>query len=48
MAGRWRIVEMDLGDTDVIDLVPPGFIEATADGGGSFRSRGGGLHRRWT
>src|SRR4051812_1889916 len=37
MAGRWRIVEMDLWDRDAINLVGPAIIEITADGRGSFR-----------
>lgn len=37
MAGRWRIVEMDLWDRDAIDLVGPAFIKLTADGRGSLR-----------
>ena len=37
VAGRWRIVEMDLWDRDAIDLVGPAIIEITADGRGSFR-----------
>ncbi|WP_239342330.1 hypothetical protein [Frankia sp. CiP3] len=36
LAGRWRIVEMDLWNQDVIDLVGPGFIELTEDGTGEF------------
>ena len=27
LTGRWRIVAMELWDTDAIDLVAPGFIE---------------------
>ena len=34
--GRWRIVSMDLWDTDAIDLVEPGFIEFTQDRTGQF------------
>jgi hypothetical protein len=37
LAGKWRIVEMDLWDRDSIDLIGPAFIEITADGRGSFR-----------
>jgi hypothetical protein len=37
MAGRWRIVAMDLWDRDSIDLVGPAFIEITTGGGGSLR-----------
>jgi hypothetical protein len=31
LAGRWRIVTMELWDADVIDLVGPGFIEFGRD-----------------
>jgi hypothetical protein len=37
VAGRWRIVEMDLWDRESIDLVGPAFIEITSGGRGSFR-----------
>ena len=37
VAGRWRIVEMDVWDRESIDLVGPAFIEITPDGRGSFR-----------
>lgn len=37
LAGRWRIVEMDLWDHEVIDLVGPAFIQFDQDGTGSFR-----------
>lgn len=36
LTGRWRIVAMDLWDTDAIDLVGPGFIELEEDGTGQF------------
>ncbi len=36
LTGRWRIVEMSGWDRDAIDLVEPGFIEFTRDGGGQF------------
>lgn len=36
VAGRWRIVKMDLWDRDAIDLVGPGFIEFFDDGTGRF------------
>jgi hypothetical protein len=32
--GRWRIVSMELWDSDAIDLVEPGFIEFRRDGTG--------------
>lgn len=35
--GRWRIVEMELWDSDAIDLIEPGFIEIRSDGTGSLR-----------
>jgi len=35
--GRWRIVEMELWDRDVIDLVGPGFLAIRADSTGSLR-----------
>ncbi|GAA0913414.1 hypothetical protein Vau01_052340 [Virgisporangium aurantiacum] len=34
--GRWRIVSMELWDSDAIDLVGPGFIEFRRDGTGRF------------
>jgi hypothetical protein len=37
LAGRWRIVEMELWDEDAIDLVGPAFIELHDDDQGSFR-----------
>lgn len=36
-AGRWRIVETDLWDRDVLDLVEPAFIDFAAEGAGEFR-----------
>ena len=36
LIGRWRIVEMDQWDPDVLDLIGPAFIEFTAHGRGSF------------
>jgi len=36
LAGRWRIVEMDLWDLEAVDLVGPGFIEIRKDGTGQF------------
>lgn len=32
LAGRWRIVDMELWDAAAIDLVGPGFIEFDPDG----------------
>lgn len=37
LTGRWRIVEMDLGDHEAIDLMGPAFIELQPDRTGSFR-----------
>ena len=37
VAGKWRIMDMDLWDREAIDLVGPAFIEFTVDGRGSFR-----------
>jgi len=37
IAGRWRIVEMDLWDRDAIDLIGPAFIEFGEDHSGCFR-----------
>ena len=37
IAGRWRIVTMDLWDRDAVDLVGPAFIEINSDGTGHFR-----------
>jgi hypothetical protein len=37
IAGRWRIVHMDLWDRDALDLVGPAFIEFKKDGSGRFR-----------
>ena len=36
LTGRWRIVAMELWDTDAIDLVAPGFIEFDSDQTGRF------------
>ncbi|MBB5152933.1 hypothetical protein [Saccharopolyspora phatthalungensis] len=36
LAGRRRIVEMDMWDRNAIDLEGPGFIEFAADGTGEF------------
>jgi hypothetical protein len=36
LTGRWRIVAMELWDTDAIDLVAPGFIEFDSDRTGRF------------
>ena len=36
VAGRWRIVEAELWDSDALNLVAPAFIELAEDGWGSF------------
>ena len=36
LIGRWRIVEMDLWGSDIIDLEEPAFIEFRKDGTGPF------------
>jgi hypothetical protein len=36
VAGRWRIVEMELWDRDDLDLVGPAFIEFDEDRAGRF------------
>ena len=36
ITGRWRIVEMELRDSDDLDLSGPAFIEFGEDGLGSF------------
>jgi hypothetical protein len=36
VAGRWRIVETELWDSDALDLVGPAFIEFGEDRAGSF------------
>ncbi len=37
LAGKWRIIEMELWDRDFIDLVGPGFISFDGKGRGEFR-----------
>ena len=36
LLGKWRITGMELWNSDVIDLLGPGFIRFDADGGGEF------------
>ena len=36
LAGKWRIVEMELWDRAFIDLLGPGLIAFDDDGGGEF------------
>jgi len=35
--GKWRIVEMELWDSDFIDLVVPGYISFKKDNSGEFQ-----------
>jgi hypothetical protein len=37
LTGRWRIIEMELWDSETIDLLGPAFIEINADGTGTFQ-----------
>jgi hypothetical protein len=37
LAGKWRIVEMELWDKDFIDLLGPGFISFDGKGRGEFQ-----------
>ncbi|WP_156365478.1 hypothetical protein [Sciscionella sediminilitoris] len=32
--GRWRVVDVDLWDSDAVDLLEPGLIEFTGEGAG--------------
>jgi hypothetical protein len=41
VAGRWQIVEMELWESDALNLVAPAFIEFGEDGVGQLR-----LYRR--
>lgn len=36
LAGKWRIVEMELWDREFIDLLGPGYITFDDQGGGEF------------
>lgn len=36
IVGKWRIVEMDLCERDVLDLVGPAYIQFCSDGAGDF------------
>ena len=36
MIGKWRITEMELWDSDFIDLLGPGYIQFSPDGRGEF------------
>ncbi|WP_020497804.1 hypothetical protein [Sciscionella marina] len=39
--GRWRIVDVDLWDSDAVDLLEPGLIEFTGEETGGSLSRPG-------
>ena len=36
LLGRWRITQMELWDTDFVDLLEPAYITFEAKGGGEF------------
>jgi hypothetical protein len=36
LLGKWRIVEMELWDTDFVDMLEPAYIAFEAKGGGAF------------
>src|SRR3954447_14858031 len=36
LLGRWRITEMELWDTDFVDMLEPAYITFEAKGGGEF------------
>jgi hypothetical protein len=36
LLGKWRIVEMELWDSDFLDLIEPAYIEFDRQGGGAF------------
>jgi hypothetical protein len=36
LAGKWRIIEMELWDREFIDLLGPGYITFDDQGGGEF------------
>jgi hypothetical protein len=36
LLGRWRITEMELWDTDFVDMLEPAYIAFEAKGGGEF------------
>ena len=55
LLGKWRITEMELWDTDFVDMLGPAYIAFDAKGGGEFvfgavhgdrKRRGGGTLRR--
>ena len=41
LLGRWRITEMELWNTDFVDLLEPAYITFEAKGGGEFVFRCG-------
>ena len=49
LLGKWRIVEMELWDSDFLDLVEPAYISFDAQGRGTFvfGAVQGGLHCRY-
>jgi hypothetical protein len=36
LLGRWRIIEMELWDTDFVDMLEPAYIAFEAEGSGEF------------
>ena len=36
LLGKWRIVEMELWDTDFVDMLEPAYITFEAKGGGEY------------
>ena len=36
LLGKWRITEMELWDTDFVDMLEPAYITFEAKGGGEF------------
>ncbi len=49
LLGKWRIVEMELWDSDFLDLVEPAYIRFDAQSGGEFvfGAVQGSLHCRY-
>ena len=49
LLGKWRIVEMELWDSDFLDLVEPAYITFDQQGGGGFvfGAVQGSLHCRY-
>ena len=50
LLGKWRIVEMELWDSDFLDLVEPAYIRFDAQGHGEFAFGAvqGSLHCRYS